>query len=71
MVSAIKGALITTDEQLKEIIKAFNAQCDPDKRFIIADVSPTQILVKAESVERVRAEVKRYSESLHFEVEKN
>ena len=71
MVQAIKGVLITTDEQLREIIKSFNAQSTPDKRFLVGEISPTQLLIKADAVERVRAEVKKYSEALHFEVEKN
>jgi hypothetical protein len=70
MVSAIKGVLLTTDVQLKEIIKSFNAQSEPDKRFLIADVSSTQLFVKADAVDRIRKEVKKYSEALHFEVEK-
>ena len=71
MVSAIKGVLVTTDEQVREIIKSFNAQSAPDKRFLVGEISPTQLLIKADAVDRVRAEVKKYSEALHFEVEKN
>jgi hypothetical protein len=71
MVSAIKGVLISTDEQLKEIVKSFNASAEPEKRFIIADVSKTQLLIKSDSVDRVKEEVKKYGEALHFEVDKS
>ena len=71
MVSASRGVLITTDVQLATIIKSFNASREPNKRIIVAEVSPTQLLIKADAIESVRAEVKKYTEALHFEVEKN
>ena len=70
MVTAARGVLITTDVQLATIIKSFNASREPTKRFIVAEVSPTQLLIKADAIESVRAEVKKYTEALHFEVEK-
>lgn len=71
MVTAARGVLITTDAQLATIIKSLNASREPTKRFIVSEVSPTQLLIKADAVESVRAEVKKYSEALHFDAEKN
>lgn len=73
MVSAIQGVCITCDPQLKEILKAINAAKEPEERFLISDLSSDtnhRLFIKADSLERVKDEVKKYSEALHFDVDK-
>jgi hypothetical protein len=77
MVSAIQGVCVSCDPQLKEILKALNASEDPEKRFLISDLTSSddsdqisKLFIKADALERVKNHVKKYSESLHFEGEK-
>lgn len=73
MVSAIQGVCITCDPQLKEIIKALNAAEDAEDRFLISDLSSGdtyRLFIKADALNRVREQVKKYSEALHFDVDK-
>lgn len=73
MVSAIQGVCIICDPQLKEIVKALNAAKEPEERFLISDLSTGDIhrlFIKADALDRVREEVKKYSEALHFDVDK-
>lgn len=68
---------MSCDPQLKEILKALNASEDPEKRFLISDLSSSDdtqqtstLFIKSDALERVKNHVKKYSESLHFEGEK-
>lgn len=73
MVSAIQGVCITCDPQLKEIVKALNAAKEPEERFLISDLSTEgihRLFIKADALDRVKEEVKKYSEALHFDVDK-
>lgn len=73
MVSAIQGVCITCDPQLKEIVKALNAAKEPEERFLISDLSTRdthRLFIKADALDRVKEEVKKFSEALHFDVDK-
>lgn len=73
MVSAIQGVCITCDPQLKEILKALNAAKEPEERFLISDLSSGdthRLFIKTDALDRVKEEVKKYSEALHFDVDK-
>jgi len=60
-----------SDPQLKEIIKALNSAEEPENRFIIADVAENSCFVKSEKVSYLKEKVKKYADSLHFEVQKD
>eukprot|EP00890_Picochlorum_soloecismus_P003979 jgi/Picsp_1/4582/NSC_01952-R1_protein len=67
-----EGAVqLVYDPQLKEIIKALNNAEEPENRFIIADVAENCCLIKSEKASYVKEKVKKYADSLHFEVQKD
>ncbi|GAA5859000.1 hypothetical protein JCM8547_003962 [Rhodosporidiobolus lusitaniae] len=63
MVKATRGALVTCDPAVKQILLQLDENAGRH-RFIIADLDETHLLIKPESVDRVR-------ESLEAELEKN
>lgn len=63
----IRTMLACSDPQLKEIVKALNAAEHPENRFIIRDLPGDHLFVKTERVEILKAKIKEYADSLHFE----
>eukprot|EP00889_Picochlorum_renovo_P003280 jgi/Picre1/30310/NNA_005674.t1 len=63
------GTCITCDDQLREIIKALNATAE--EKFLICELPRGNALfVKNDKVAYVKDLVKKYFESLHFDVDK-
>lgn len=60
MVKALKGALLTCDPAVKQLILSLNEQAvalAPNNAFLIQDLDETHLLVKADRVDSIREEL--------------
>ncbi|GAA5863727.1 hypothetical protein JCM3774_001230 [Rhodotorula dairenensis] len=65
MVKATRGVLVTCDAAVKQILLQLDENSGR-RRFIIADLDETHVLISPDAVERVRAELEDALEANHW-----
>ncbi|GAA6046966.1 hypothetical protein JCM3770_003454 [Rhodotorula araucariae] len=66
MVKATRGVLVTCDPAVKQILLQLDEESSRTKRFLIADLDETHVLIAPDAVERVREELELALEANHW-----
>ncbi|BGP42185.1 hypothetical protein JCM10449v2_006190 [Rhodotorula kratochvilovae] len=66
MVKATRGVLVTCDPAVKQILLQLDEESGRTKRFLIADLDETHVLIVPDAVERVREELELALEANHW-----
>ncbi|GAA6000720.1 TFIIH complex subunit TFB5 [Rhodotorula paludigena] len=66
MVKATRGVLVTCDPAVKQILLQLDEENRSNRRFVIADLDETHVLISPEAVERVKDDLELALEANHW-----